>query len=97
MDDLAAKFDKQALADVDLPDEDLDFDVSVSSDDVVAELDKEFSFLATTDENATRLGLARAYLEMGDRLGARDLLEEVVADGNGAQKTEAQGMLMRIS
>jgi FimV-like protein len=34
---------------------------------------------------------------MGDRLGARDLLEEVVADGNGAQKTEAQGMLMRIS
>ena len=97
LDDLAAKFDKQALADVDLPDEDLDFDVSVSSDDVVAELDKEFSFLATTDENATRLELARAYLEMGDRLGARDLLEEVVADGNGAQKTEAQGMLMRIS
>ncbi|HRH92840.1 MAG TPA: FimV/HubP family polar landmark protein, partial [Agitococcus sp.] len=97
LDDLAAKFDKQSLADVDLPDEDLDFDVSVSSDDVVAELDKEFSFLATTDENATRLELARAYLEMGDRLGARDLLEEVVADGNGAQKTEAQGMLMRIS
>lgn len=99
LDDLAAKFDQQTLADTDLPAEDLDldFDVSISSDDVVAELDKEFSFLANTDENATRLDLARAYLEMGDRLGARDLLEEVVAEGNGAQKTEAQGMLMRIS
>lgn len=99
LDDLAAKFDQQTLADTDLPEEDLDldFDVSISSDDVIAELDKEFSFLAHTDENVTRLDLARAYLEMGDRLGARDLLEEVVAEGNGAQKTEAQGMLMRIS
>lgn len=94
LDDLAAKFDKQTLPEEDL---DLDFDVSVSSDDVVAELDKEFSFLANTNENATRLELARAYLEMGDRLGARDLLEEVVADGSPDQKTEAQGMLMRIA
>jgi len=97
LDDLAAKFDKQTLPDAELPEEDFNFDVSVSSDDVVAELDKEFSFLAATDENSTRLELARAYLEMGDRLGARDLLEEVVAEGSGAQKTEAQGMLMRIS
>ena len=97
--DMVANFDKEELAqDIDLPD-DLGFDdvdVSVSSDDVVAELDKEFSFLATTDENSTRLELARAYMEMGDRLGARDLLEEVVAEGSGAQKTEAQGILMRI-
>jgi FimV-like protein len=35
-------------------------------------------------------------MEMGDRMGARDLLEEVVAEGNGSQKSEAQGMLMRI-
>ena len=63
---------------------------------MIADLDKEFSFLATTDENTTRLDLARAYMEMGDRMGARDLLEEVVAEGNGSQKSEAQGMLMRI-
>lgn len=97
--DMVASFDKEELADVDLPD-DLNFDdvdVSVSSDDVLAELDKEFSFLATTNENSTRLDLARAYLEMGDRLGARDLLEEVVAEGDSNQKTEAQGMLMRIA
>jgi len=98
LDDLAAKFDKQSLSDSELPEDDLDldFDVSVSSDDVVAELDKEFSFLANTNENATRLELARPYLEMGDRLGARDLLEEVVAEGSADQKIEAQGMLMRI-
>ncbi len=96
--DMVANFDKEELAsDIDLPDEDFgDVDVSVSSDDVIAELDKEFSFLATTNENSTRLELARAYLEMGDRLGARDLLEEVVAEGDTNQKTEAQGMLMRI-
>lgn len=96
--DMVANFDKEELAsDIDLPDEDFgDVDVSVSSDDVIAELDKEFSFLATTNENSTRLELARAYLEMGDRLGARDLLEEVVAEGDSNQKTEAQGMLMRI-
>ncbi len=97
--DMVASFDKEELADVELPD-DLNFDdvdVSVSSDDVLAELDKEFSFLASTNENSTRLELARAYMEMGDRLGARDLLEEVVAEGDSNQKTEAQGMLMRIA
>lgn len=96
--DIASTFDKEELAaDIDLP-EDLAFeDLSVSSEDVIAELDKEFSFLASTNENGTRLELARAYLEMGDRLGARDLLEEVVAEGDSAQKTEAQGILMRIA
>ena len=95
--DAAAAFDQETLTEEDLVDDlDLDFDVSVATDDVVADLDREFSFLATTDENATRLDLARAYMEMGDRMGARDLLEEVVAEGNGNQKNEAQGMLMRI-
>jgi pilus assembly protein FimV len=95
--DAAAAFDQETLPEEELADDlDLDFDVSVSTDDVVADLDKEFSFLATTDENTTRLDLARAYMEMGDRMGARDLLEEVVAEGNGSQKSEAQGMLMRI-
>jgi pilus assembly protein FimV len=95
--DAAAAFDQETLPEEALVDDlDLDFDVSVASDDVVADLDREFSFLATTDENATRLDLARAYMEMGDRMGARDLLEEVVAEGNSNQKNEAQGMLVRI-
>jgi pilus assembly protein FimV len=63
----------------------------------LSSLDKEFTFLAATDENATRLELARAYVDMGDKAAARDLLEEVVADGKENQKQEAQGMLMRIA
>lgn len=94
----AAAFDQDLSQSSDTPEDDLDldFDVSIASDDVLADLDKEFSFLATTDENSTRLDLARAYLEMGDRTGARDLLDEVVADGSPDQKNEAQGMLVRI-
>lgn len=95
--DAAAAFDQETLPEETLVDDlDLDFDVSVATDDVVADLDREFSFLATTDENTTRLDLARAYMEMGDRMGARDLLEEVVAEGNSNQKNEAQGMLVRM-
>ncbi|PTQ87963.1 FimV/HubP family polar landmark protein [Agitococcus lubricus] len=94
----AAAFDQDLAQQLpDVAADDLDFDVNVASDDVVADLDKEFSFLASTDENATRLDLARAYADMGDRSGARDLLEEVIAEGNSEQKNEAQGLLMRIS
>ena len=68
-----------------------------ADEDVLSSLDREFGFLATTNENTTRLELARAYAEMGDKAAARDLLEEVVAEGDNNQKTEAQGMLMRIA
>lgn len=68
-----------------------------AGEDALSSLDREFGFLATTNENTTRLELARAYAEMGDKAAARDLLEEVVADGDENQKNEAQGMLMRIA
>ena len=68
-----------------------------ADEDVLSSLDREFGFLATTNENTTRLELARAYAEMGDKAAARDLLEEVVAEGDNNQKNEAQGMLMRIA
>ncbi|HEX5361944.1 MAG TPA: FimV/HubP family polar landmark protein [Fluviicoccus sp.] len=78
-------------------DEEAGFDVADDASDALSSLDKEFTFLAATDENATRLELARAYVDMGDKAAARDLLEEVVADGKENQKQEAQGMLMRIA
>lgn len=56
----------------------------------------EFDFLAGTDEAATKLDLARAYIEMGDSDGARDILDEVVGEGDDIQKTEAQQMLARL-
>jgi len=44
------------------------------SDDEESE---DFDFLADTDEVATKLDLARAYIDMGDVDGARDILDEV--------------------
>ncbi len=57
----------------------------------------EFDFLSGTDEAATKLDLARAYIEMGDADGARDILDEVVAEGDDGQKSEAREMLSRLT
>lgn len=45
------------------------------------------------DEVATKLDLARAYLEMGDKEGAREILQEVINEGNDKQKSDAQGIM----
>ena len=63
-----------------------------------AALDDEpdFDFMAGTDEAATKLDLARAYIDMGDADGARDILDEVVTEGDDGQKSEAREMLSRL-
>jgi pilus assembly protein FimV len=45
---------------------------------------------------ATKLDLAKAYEEMGDKDGARELLNEVMKDGDAAQKAQAQQVLAKI-
>ncbi len=45
------------------------------------------------DPADTKLDLARAYLDMGDRDGARAMLEEVLAEGSQTQKDEAHRLL----
>ncbi|MEW6690094.1 MAG: FimV/HubP family polar landmark protein, partial [Pseudomonadota bacterium] len=47
-------------------------------------------------EVATKLDLAKAYQEMGDKDGARELLNEVVKEGDAAQKGQAQQMLAAL-
>ena len=70
---------------------------SFTADDMAAMDDEpEFDFLSGTDEAATKLDLARAYIEMGDSDGARDILDEVVTEGDDSQKTEAREMLGRL-
>lgn len=48
------------------------------------------------DVAATKLELARAYLDMGDAEGARGMLEEVVSEGNAAQRDEARALIATI-
>jgi pilus assembly protein FimV len=47
-------------------------------------------------EVATKLDLAKAYEEMGDKDGARELLNEVVKEGDSAQQSQAKQMLSSL-
>lgn len=51
---------------------------------------------AGSDAAATKLELARAYLDMGDVEGARGMLEEVLNEGNTAQRNDARKLLDEI-
>lgn len=69
------------------------FDAAVSEEPGAED---DFDFLADTDEVATKLDLARAYIDMGDTEGARDILDEVKEEGNDDQKKEADALIERI-
>lgn len=71
-------------------------DTSEVSDDMLGD-DDDFDFLGETDENATKLDLARAYIDMGDAEGARDILNEVLSEGSDEQQGEAKELLARVS
>ncbi|MEN4827188.1 FimV/HubP family polar landmark protein [Pseudomonas sp. P39-UII1] len=58
--------------------------------------DLDFDFFSGSDEVATKLDLARAYIDMGDHQGARDILDEVVKDGDDTQRQEAEDILSRL-
>ena len=48
------------------------------------------------DPAETALDLARAYLDMGDKAGAKDLLETAISMGDEAQVEVAQQLLASI-
>ncbi|HCJ30918.1 MAG TPA: peptigoglycan-binding protein LysM, partial [Pseudomonas sp.] len=60
-------------------------------------LDDEFDFFSDTDETTTKLDLARAYIDMGDAEGARDILDEVMSEGSDSQQQEAREMLAKLA
>lgn len=51
---------------------------------------------SASDAAATKLELARAYLDMGDVEGARGMLEEVLNEGSAAQRNDARRLLDEI-
>lgn len=87
----------QATADVlEFNDADLEYDLTVDAAEA-EEDDGGEGELSTSDEAATKLDLARAYIEMGDPEGARSILQEVLEEGNDNQKTEAEGLMSQIA
>jgi pilus assembly protein FimV len=106
MDTLGLDFD---LPDLDLPataDDTLKLDLGLDEDNGP---DSKFDFSGLDldlgepggnelelDEVGTKLDLARAYVEMGDKEGAREILNEVLAEGSDKQKADAKGMLSSL-
>ena len=63
--------------------------MSLSPDDMSDDLHDA----RTMTEVGTKLDLARAYVDMGDPAGARSILEEVLDEGDEAQRQQAQQLL----
>lgn len=80
--DAADKLDTTALADM--------LDAGAAGDDDLSEM-------VDGDEIATKLDLARAYVDMGDVDGARDILEEVLQGGSDVQMQEANELLRDLA
>ncbi len=51
---------------------------------------------AQWDETATKLDLAKAYIDMGDAEGARSILDEVMSEGNDSQKKQAKELAAQL-
>ena len=65
--------------------------------DAVRDIHRDEARLMAEDaSSATRIELAKAYLDIGDLEGARSMLEEVFADGGPAAKAEAERILKEI-
>jgi pilus assembly protein FimV len=105
LDDLAAALDGGDT--VDHPMSPQSFDADVFGDDGAIDLDLDVGSDAvgpdaptgkmlsdqTLTEVGTKLDLARAYIDMGDPEGARSILEEVLDEGDSAQRQEAKSLI----
>ena len=69
----------------------LDLDTGMTQDDGAGN-----GGISNSAEMATKLDLAVAYQEIGDKDGARELLDEVVKGGTGEQSEKARSILARL-
>jgi pilus assembly protein FimV len=72
-----------------------DLSLELGSDEE-EDFDTELDFLADADEVTTKLDLARAYIDMGDSDGAKDILSEVLEEGNDEQRKDAEDLISKI-
>lgn len=82
-----------AIPPLDIPDIKLD-DISLNLDDAPK---ADTAGGGAKDDHwydvQTKFDLAKAYQEMGDKDGAREILQEVIKEGDAAQQTEAKQLL----
>ena len=80
----------QAAIDLDKLDLSFDPDKATFEDPTPSVLDGQWH------DAATKLDLAKAYQEMGDVEGAREILQEVLHEGDEQQKVEAQALIAKL-
>jgi pilus assembly protein FimV len=90
--DLGLNMDAEASEAEHLPES-----IEFTLDDALEDEAQSEGLLASTDEVATKLDLARAYLDMEDPEGARSILQEVLEEGNEEQKNEAESLISNIA
>jgi len=87
--------DEEGLG-LDLP-ESIEFNLEDVNEVLEDEEDASEGLLDNADEVATKLDLARAYMDMGDPEGARSILDEVMHEGNEEQKREAEDIITQLA
>ncbi len=65
-------------------------------EDALEDDDEDLSLMAEADETSTKLDLARAYIDMGDSEGAKDILDEILLEGDEVQQQEAKDLLDKV-
>ncbi|WP_432473853.1 FimV/HubP family polar landmark protein [Amphritea sp. HPY] len=99
MNDLEASISHDLDAELDSELEDLlsgagDSDISLSEDDGVDDGSFDgLNLLEGADEVETKLDLARAYIDMEDLDGAKDILQEIIKEGSDTQQQEANTLI----
>ncbi len=81
----------EAPLDVDGMSLDLDIAPEAGSGADIADFSAELD-----DPVTTKIDLARAYIDMGDKEGAREILQEAMSEGNTEQKSTAESLLAQL-
>lgn len=71
-------------------------EVFTGLDDVGLGDEGDDDLFSGADMVSTKLDLARAYIDMDDREGARGILSEVLEEGNNSQKQEATELMRKL-
>jgi pilus assembly protein FimV len=98
-DSLESDFSGLEIEDADVGSFEDELDLSTDFDEAEiasGRVEEDLVIAAESNGLSTKLDLARAYMDMGDDDGARQILEEVAAEGNEELQAEARALLDRI-
>lgn len=72
-------------------------DMPLADGSLSSQLAAEFPFLAEQDDQQVNLDLARSYADLGELQSARELLDNVLTNGNTTQQDDARQLLAKIA